>query len=139
MPAVCTVVVSRIAPEALMRVALIRRPRGRIRHDVQLGPTCERALFLALLAFLIVVAWAFVFLHAGVTIILFFAGLIALGVNAITRRFLARAAAREARRSLEAHACPVCGADVDRNADDVWQCLGCGAGFLSSGCELETR
>ncbi len=48
--------------------------------------------FLGLLVFLIVVAWAFMFLHAWVTIGLLWAGLIAFGINAVAHRRIAKAA-----------------------------------------------
>jgi ribosomal protein L37AE/L43A len=93
--------------------------------------------FLGLLVFLIVVAWAFMFVHGWVTIFLFWMGLIAAGVYAFAHSRIARAAAREARHSIEAHACPRCGAEVRRNGAEEWQCLECGASFLESGREME--
>ena len=72
---------------------------------------------LAILLVLFVVAWAFMFVHPSITLLLFWIGLIVVGISTLMTRRAHKAEQQAARTELRAHHCPRCDAPLDR--DDV--------------------
>ena len=91
---------------------------------------------LAVLLVLFVIAWAFMFVHPSVTLLLFWVGLIVVGFSTLATRRAHRAEQQAAKAELRAHHCPRCDAPLDRDADSGrWPCPKCGSVFLDSGDE----
>lgn len=93
-------------------------------------------MVLAVLLGLFVIAWAFMFVHPSVTLLLFWVGLIVVAASSLAGRHAIRAGQEAARSELAAHHCPRCGAELNR--DEVtgeWPCTQCSAVFLDSGEE----
>ncbi len=82
-----------------------------------------------------VAAWAMMFVHPSVTLLLFWSGLIVVGVFAIIQARLVKAERHAAKTALKSHTCPRCDAHVhlDLEKAGAWHCDECGATFLATG------
>ncbi len=84
-----------------------------------------------------VLAMALMFVHPTASLLVFFMGFAFLGVAVLIDKLFASVEQAAARTALKSHTCPSCGANVDRDRqqDDEWHCLACGAAFLDTGAE----
>ncbi len=81
------------------------------------------------------VAMAMMFVHPTVTLLLFWLGLVSLGLFSIIEKFIGSALRHSAKRALIEFICPCCGAGVHRDPSDLehWCCDRCDAAFMNSG------
>jgi hypothetical protein len=80
-------------------------------------------------------ALAMMFIHPSVSLLIFWLGLVGVGLAALTVRWATKAARRQARESLHRHECPECGAWIERGGRGAWSCHACGCGFSDQGAE----
>jgi ribosomal protein S27AE len=92
-------------------------------------------LFLLIGAFLL--AMVLINIHPTAAIIVFWLGMLLLGVAALGEWLIRKAERAAARIDLKSQHCPRCGNQVHRDAEDAhqWHCDECGATFLESGIE----
>ena len=92
-------------------------------------------LFLLIGAFAL--AMVLVNIHPTAAIIVFWLGMILLGVAALGEWVIRKAERAAARSELRRHHCPRCGKEVHRGGEEPqeWHCDDCGATFLDSGIE----
>jgi DNA-directed RNA polymerase subunit RPC12/RpoP len=92
-------------------------------------------LFLLIGAF--VLAMVLINIHPTAAIIVFWLGMIVLGVAALGEWVIRKAERAAARKELMSHHCPRCGKEVHRDGEGAqeWHCDDCGATFLDSGIE----
>jgi ribosomal protein S27AE len=76
-------------------------------------------------------------IHPTVAIIVFWLGMLVLGLFAISEMVIRMAQRAVARRELQARHCPRCGTNVHRDEQERegWHCDECGSTFLDSGFE----
>ncbi|MHC4217037.1 MAG: hypothetical protein ACYSU7_01140 [Planctomycetota bacterium] len=89
-------------------------------------------LFLLIGAF--VLAMVLINIHPTAAIIVFWLGLLLLGVAALGEWVIRKAERAAARSELRESLCPRCGREIRHEADQ-WHCDECGAVFLESGIE----
>jgi hypothetical protein len=84
-----------------------------------------------------VIAIFFMFVHPFGTILLFWLGLIVLGLAYLAGKLSIVLQRRMARRSLTRGACPACGGEVVKaeGGDVEWNCPACDLDFLATGAE----
>jgi hypothetical protein len=92
-------------------------------------------LFLLIGAF--VLAMVLINIHPTAAIIVFWLGMILLGVAALGEWVIRKAERAAARSELRSHRCPRCGKEMhgDVGEAQAWHCDECGATFLESGVE----
>lgn len=83
----------------------------------------------------LLVAMAMLVVHPTVTLLLFWLGLIGLGLFSISEKLIGCVLRNSAKRALARYVCPCGGAGVHRDPSEVehWCCDRCGAAFMSSG------
>lgn len=93
---------------------------------------------MVLLIVAFVLAWAMMFVHPSVALLIFFAGLLIAGASVVGVSMVSRAQHAAARVSLRSHRCPSCGTEVHEipTRADAWHCDECGAEFQADGTEL---
>ncbi len=81
------------------------------------------------------VALAMMLVHPTVALLLFWLGLISLGLFSISEKLIGWVLRDSAKRALARYVCPCCGAGVHRDPSEVehWCCDRCGAAFMSTG------
>ncbi|MHC4413733.1 MAG: transposase family protein [Planctomycetota bacterium] len=83
------------------------------------------------------VAMALMFVHPTGAILVFWVGLVILGVAVVIEKLVVRAERAAARNALKSHTCPHCGAEVEQDPQPggEWHCRACSATFLDTGAE----